>query len=216
MAGRKRHTGLAAAGTVTLGGSALTCPCHVCALYNHSEEQYAALVPFVTEGIEVGDRVVTIADPNECEERRNRLRRAGIDVEAAERHGQLEIHTWDQIYLPGGSFDPDDMLGAVQETINRGRQLGFKRTRVWANMEWALQEVAGAERLAIYESRLNHILPLYGEAVVCAYDVTRFSAASLEDIARAHPHLCADGWSCDNPHYVPPDELLPALEAKLS
>jgi len=47
-------------------------------------------------------------------------------------------------------------------------------------------------------------------------DVTRFSASSLEDVARAHPHLCADGWTSDNPHYVPPDELLPVLEAKLS
>jgi len=216
MAGRRKHSGLAATSTVTLGGSALTCPCHVCALYSHSEEQYAALVPFVKEGIESGERVVTIADPNEREERRNRLRRAGIDVEAAERNGQLEISVWDDMYLAGSGFDPDAMLSLVQETINKGRQLGFKRTRAWANMEWALQDVAGVDRLAIYESRLNHILPLYGEAVVCAYDVTRFSASSLEDVARAHPHLYADGWSCDNPHYVPPDELLPTLEGKLS
>ncbi|HUW72668.1 MAG TPA: MEDS domain-containing protein [Methyloceanibacter sp.] len=140
--------------------------CHVCALYAHPEEQYASLVPFVTEGLEDGERIVTIVDPNEREERRNRLRRAGMDVEAAERQGQLEISSWDEMYLAQGGFDPDAMLSLVQEIINKGRQLGYKRTRAWANMEWALQEVAGVERLPIYESRLNHILPLYGEAVV--------------------------------------------------
>jgi MEDS: MEthanogen/methylotroph, DcmR Sensory domain len=213
--GRRTHAGLASTSKVTLVGHGLTCPCHVCALYSSAEEQYAALVPFVAEGLEAGERVVTVVDPAEHEERRNRLHHAGIDVAAAERHGQLEFASWDDVYLPQGSFDPDAMLTLVQETIDKGRKLGFSRSRGWANMEWALQDVEGVDRLAIYESRLNHILPLYGEAVVCAYDVTRFSAATLEDVARAHPHLCADGWASDNPHYLPPETLTPALEAKL-
>ena len=106
------------------------------------------------------------------------------------------------IYLPEGAFDPDEMIGLVQETIDRGRRLGFEHTRVWANMEWALLDVSGAEQLAVYESRLNYILPLYKEAVVCAYDVTRFSVGMLEDVIRAHPQLCADGWASSQPHYV--------------
>lgn len=207
---------MATTSKVTLAGSSLGCPCHVCALYGHAEEQYGALLPFLKEGIEAGDRVISFVDPAEREERRNRLRHAGIDVEASERNGQLEISAWDEIYLTDGGFDPDAMLGLVQETINKGRQLGFKRTRAWANMEWALQDAPGVELLAIYESRLNHILPLYGEAVVCAYDVTRFPADVLEDVVRAHPDLCADGWAAVHPHYVPPDQLVPALQSKLA
>jgi hypothetical protein len=214
MGRRSTTSGFAATGTVTLAGSSLTCPCHVCALYSDSEEQYATFVPYVKEGIETGDRVVTFVDPNEVEERRNRLRHAGIDVNAAERNGQLEISVWDDVYLPTGSFDPEAMLSLVQEAINKGRQLGFKRTRSWGNMEWALLDMPGVEQITVYESRLNYILPLYCESIVCAYNVTRFPVGLLEDLIRAHPQLCADGYVADHPHYAPPDQLLPELESK--
>lgn len=216
MMARVGHGGLATTGTVNLAGSTLACPCHVCALYRSPEEQYAALVPFVKEGIEAGDRVISFVDPAEREERLNRLRHAGIDTEAAQRDGRLEIGTWDQYYLGVDGFDPDDMLTLVQEMIDRSHKLGFERIRCWANMEWALLDVPGAEKLAVYESRLNYILPLYGEAIVCAYDVTRFSASVLEDVVRAHPHLSADGWAASQPHYVPPEQLIPELENKLA
>lgn len=215
MGRRSVTSGLAATSTVSLAGSSLTCPCHVCALYRGAEDQYTALVPFVKEGLEAGDRVVSFVDPNECEERRARLRHAGIDVETAERNGQLDIAGWNDAYLAGGGFDPDAMLGFVQESINKGRQLGFKRTRAWANMEWALLDRPGVEQLAVYESRLNYILPLYGEAAICAYDATRFPAEVLEDVIRAHPHLYADGWTETQHHYVPPDDLVPELLNKL-
>jgi hypothetical protein len=216
MARHRKPSGLAVTSKVNLAGSALTCPCHVCAFYDGADAQYQTLLPFLKEGIEAGDRIVSFVDAEMREARRKRLRDGGIDVEAAERYGQLEIMTWDQFYLRGGRFDADDMIGLVQELINTGRQLGFKRTRVWANMEWALQDAPGVERLAVYESRMNYVLPLYSEAVVCAYDVSRFPASVLEDVARAHPYLLADEFVQANPHYVPPDELVPELERKLS
>ena len=202
--------------TATLAGSVLTCPCHVCAFYQDEEEQDAALVPFLKEGIEAGDHVITVAGPGEGRARRDRLQEAGIDVEKAEREGQLEISTWDEFYLGSGHFDVDAVLAQVQDFIHESRRLGFKRIRTWGSMEWALEDVSGVEQIAIYESRLNYILPLYKDAFVCGYDVTRFPASVLEDVVRAHPHLCADGFAGGHPHYLPPDELLPELAGKLA
>lgn len=215
MAGHRKRSGLAVTSTVDLAGSALTVPCHVCALYDSAEAQHAALLPFLKEGLEHGERAILVVDPLQRDERIERLKHAGIDVDDAERNGQLVIDVWNDVYFPDGRFDPDAMLNLVQEKINTGHRLGFKRTRVWANMEWALQGPPGSELLAIYESRLNYILPLYGEAVVCAYDVTRFPASLLEDVVRAHPHLCTDGCAGTNPRYEPPDDLLPELESRL-
>jgi len=212
----RRRSGLATTGTVNLAGSPLTCPCHVCAFYGGPEEQYDLLVPFLKEGLETGDRVFTIAAADEQADRVERLSRGGIDIEQAQRNGQFESDTWEEAYLRGGHFDADEMLVFVQDTINTGRQRGFARTRGWANMEWALTGAPGTERLSVYESRLNFILPLYNDAVVCAYDVRRFSASVLQDVARAHPYLLADGVVQKNPHYVPPEELVPEFESKLS
>ena len=118
----------------------------VCALYGHADEQYAALVPFLKDGIEAGDRVISFVDPTEREERRNRLRHAGIDVEAA-RSGTVssKFRRGTRSICPGAVSIPTAMLGLVQEAINKGRQLGFKRTRGWANMEWALRDAPGVE-----------------------------------------------------------------------
>jgi len=216
MAGPRRRSGLAATSTVHLAGSDLTCPCHVCALYSSTEEQYDALLPFLREGLDAGERVLTFVDASERADRIERLRRAGIDVDAAQRNGQLEIATWQEIYLPDGRFDAERMLSFVQESINTGLQRGFPRSRIWANMEWALTGAPGVEQLAIYESRLNFFLPLYGDAAVCAYDATRFPASVLEDVVRGHPYLLADGFAQDNPHHVRPEQLVPELESRLS
>lgn len=72
------------------------------------------------------------------------------------------------------------MLEFVSNALTSGHQQGFARTRVWANMEWALTGAPGVEALADYESQLNCFLPQSDDAVVCAYDVERFPAAILE------------------------------------
>jgi len=212
----RRRSGLATAGTINLAGSTLTCPCHVCAFYDGAQEQSELLLPFLEEGLAAGDRVVSVGDAKLRAEWIDRLRRAGVEVDAAERNGQLQIEVWDDVYLRGGRFDADEMLGFVQDTINTGRQRGFARTRGWASMEWTLAAAPGTEQFLLYESRLNYILPLYRDASVCAYDVRRFPASVLVDVARTHPYLLADGFVQENPYYVPPDELVPEFESRLS
>jgi hypothetical protein len=189
--------------TVTLAGAPVQCPCHVCALFAGADEQYAVLVPFTREGCAQGERSLHFLDEDERANRLRRLRESGIDVEAAQRNGQLHIEVWEDAYLRGGKFNVDHMLEFVDEALETGRQRGFARTRVWANMEWALAGAPGAEDLVDYENRVNVFLRRHGDAVVCAYDVTRFSSAAVEQVVRAHPYLLADGWGRENPHYVP-------------
>lgn len=200
---------------VNFAGSFVNCPCHICALFKSSDEQHAALLPFVKEGFERGERCLQFVNKSEREERLNLLTAFGIDVDAMQRSGALEIEVWENAYLRDGKFDVTSMLEFVQECLGTGVRRGFPRTRLWANMEWALSGAPGVDDIAEYESRLNYILPLTVDAVVCAYDVTRFSAPLLENIIKAHPYLSADGWGRANPDYVAPDHLLPELRAKL-
>jgi hypothetical protein len=189
---------------VTLAGASVQCPCHVCGLFNGAEEQYAVLLPFVQEGWLRGERSLLLLDQSERNDRLSRLKKSGIDVEAALRTGQLQIEVWENCYLRDGRFDPASMLEFLNDVLIAGSQHGFARTRVWANMEWALSDAPGVEALADYESQFNRLLPQYEDAVVCAYDVERFPAVILEGVVRAHPYLLADGWGRENRRYVPP------------
>jgi hypothetical protein len=165
---------------VTLAGALVPCPCHICALFNGADEQDAVLLPFVREGWVRGERTLLLLDHSVRNNRLCRLKSCGIDVEAAQHAGQLQIEVWEDAYLRGGRFDPAHMIEFLNIALISGRQRGFARTRVWANMEWALTGAPGAEALADYESQLNRFLPQADNAVVWAYDVERFPPRYLE------------------------------------
>ena len=95
---------------VHLGQTQQPCPCHACAFFTSKEEEYRVMLPFMAEGFEAGDKLVHIIDKNHRDERVARLSQAGIDVETAERKGQLELLPWEEAHLVDGYFDQQRML----------------------------------------------------------------------------------------------------------
>jgi hypothetical protein len=77
------------------------------------------------------------------------------------------------------------MLTLIEEILTAGKQQGFGLTRLWANMEWALNDLPGVHDIVEYETRLNYILPKYDDVV--------------------------GGVLRENQFYAPPDEFLREL-----
>lgn len=201
--------------SVRLAGSELNCSCHACAFFHSDEEEQRILGPFAKDGLAENDRVIQIIDDRRREDRVQRLRAEGIDVEAAAATGQLEMRAWESAYLKGGDgFNQDSMLELIQDVLKEGRGSGFAMTRLWANMEWALEDLPGVEQIVEYETRLNHILPKYDDVVVCTYDLRKFSAATVMDILRTHPQVIVGGVLQQNPFFVPPEQFLEELKAR--
>jgi MEDS: MEthanogen/methylotroph, DcmR Sensory domain len=184
---------------------------HVCAFFHNREEEYRVLLPLAKEGFEQGEKVFHIVDREHRPERMRRLAEVGISPAAARRTGQVEIQSWEDAYLRGGCFDQVAMMTLLEETLCGAKADGFGQTRVWANMEWALGEFPGVEDLVEYETRVNHLLSRYHDLVVCAYDLTKFSAGVMMDVLRTHPLVIIGGFLHENPFFVPPDELLGEL-----
>jgi hypothetical protein len=196
---------------VTLAGRKLSRGAHACAFFHDREEEYQVLLPFVKEGNERGEKAFHVVDAAHRPERMRRLQSLGLDITAAEKTGQIEVRAWEQAYLRDGCFDQDRMLSLIQEALNGGKAAGFGQTRLWANMEWALNDCPGVHDLVEYETRLNHILPKFDDVVVCTYDLSRFGAGVVMDILRTHPMVIIGGILQENPFYVPPDEFLREL-----
>jgi hypothetical protein len=172
------------------------------------------LLPFSKAGAEAGERLFQVVDKAHLSERRSRLAEAGIDVSGAERKGQLEIRPWEDAYLREKRFDQNAMLELIQQVLKGGRSGGFPMTRLWANMEWALDDLPGVHDIVEYETRLNRFLPNYDDVVVCTYDLNKFSAPVVMDIMRTHPQVIVGGVLQENPFYVPPDEFLAELSRR--
>jgi hypothetical protein len=157
---------LHAARPVRLAGSPLDRSRHVCAFFHTRDEEYQILLPYIQEGFEYGDRAFHIVDADHRSEHLHRLSESGIDVPAAEPTGQLVVLPWEDAYLRGGHFDQTAMLRLIEDVLLGGKARGFRLTRLYANMEWALQDRPGVEDIVEYETRLNYVLPKYDDAVV--------------------------------------------------
>jgi hypothetical protein len=199
---------------ITIAGSQLAVPRHVCAFFNSAEEEYRVLLPFIKEGFEQGDKAVHVLDPEQCPDHLSRLTGAGIDVARAQANDQLEIRSNAEAYLRDGRFDPDRMLQAF-EAMARGRAAqGFSLSRIVCRMDWAVDRGSHVEQLVEFESRVNEVWRRHDDAVICTYHLSKFGAETVIDILRTHPLVIIGGILQHNPFFIPPEQFLPELRER--
>ena len=192
--------------TISLCGQHLEGPLHICAFFNSRDEQYDILLPYLKEGAERGDSLITITDPSNKADHLERLREFGIDPAALGGKGHSLEVTADDTYLKGGQFSANDMFGIIEDAVDGATKNGFARLRGFGEMHWALKGLPGTEDLIAYESRVNHLNPKL--LTVCVYDVNRIKAKVMADVLHTHPKVIMDGRIYENPYYIHPDEFL--------
>jgi hypothetical protein len=122
--------------------------------------------------------------------------------------GQLEVRPWEDGPLRGGRFDQDAWLTSFEQVLQSGPAAGYGQTRFLAHMEWALVDLPGVDDLIEFETRVNYVISKHEDAVICAYDLTKFGASVVIDALRTHPVVIIGGLLQENPFFVSPDQLL--------
>ena len=200
---------------VHLAGAPLERNYHVCAFFHTPEEEYQVMLPFIREGIDQAENVLHIVDPARRPELLRQLEQAGIDADALQQRGQLEVHPWADAHLRGGRFDQDTWLAFVDETMASRKIQGFPRMRIWSNQEWALEDLPGVQDFVEYECRWNtYIQAKYDNPTVCVFDLNKHRGDVVMDMLRTHPMVIIGGVLHENPYYVPPDEFLRELRQR--
>src|SRR5882757_5396885 len=100
---------------VQLAKTIIDTRCHVCAFFNGSNEEYKILIPFLKEGLDLGDTAVEILAPAGRLEHVRRLTEAGVAVERVLARGQFELRGWNDTYLRTGRFDLRQMTSLLEE-----------------------------------------------------------------------------------------------------
>jgi MEDS: MEthanogen/methylotroph, DcmR Sensory domain len=204
--------------SVQFAGGALGRERHICAFFNSIDEQDRVLRSFIKEGFDRGEKAFHIVDPGLREEHLKRLAGAGIDVERAMGSGQLEVRVWQDCQFRGDRFDQDAMLALIEEVLQSGAAAGYPLTRFLGQMEWALLDKPGLDDLSFveFETRVNYVSPKYDDPLICAYDLSKFSANMIIDVMRTHPVVLIGGVLQENPFFVPPEQLLLELRERRS
>lgn len=185
---------------------------HVCAFFDSRDQEYGVLVPFVKEGLKQGEKSVHILNPASLDEHRSRMTEAGLDAASCEACGQLELHSWQGVYLDEhGVFDKDRMLATLNTVCKEAAEAGYSRVRIMGNMDWAFSDAAQSKDLLIYEAEVNEVLSQNRQPALCVYDIAKLSGSMMMDLLRTHPLTLINGIVQESPFYTPASEMLVEL-----
>lgn len=182
---------------------------HICTLYSSKKEQLAAAVEYIIGGLSRGERCLYVCGEHTPAELREGLRKAGVDVPVAEKRGALMIMTKDEAHLKGGYFDPDKMISMLHQAVKGALEAGFAGLCAAGDMCWVLEEAAGTERLAEYESRLNDFYAKHKALGLCQYNRKTIPEPFLDHCIATHPVIRMDGpVAFENPFYESPEKAI--------
>ncbi len=201
---------------ISLAGSQLRETRHVCAFFNSDEEEYRVLLPFIKDGFERGDKAVHVVNPDQHFDHVQRLAAIGIDSNAVQRSGQLELRTNTEAYLSDGRFDQDRMLDAFEQMASGNARGRFPLSRIVCRMDWASGGGSHIDDLIEFESRVNDVWRRHDDAVICTYHLSKFGGGAVIDIMRTHPMVIIGGILQYNPFFVPPENFLKEFRERRS
>jgi PAS domain S-box-containing protein len=181
---------------------------HLCLIFENQEEQLAAAVPFISLGLERGERCIYIVDEHTSADVIERMRQEEIDTEGALKSGALVILRSDEAYVREGFFDPDRMISFLGGAVEAALHAGYKALRATGEMTWAAGQAPGSERLIEYEAKLNRFFSGHKALALCQYRRDRFPPEMIKKVIATHPLVIYGNVLCKNVYYVPPEEML--------
>ena len=182
---------------------------HACAFVRGTDEERAVIEPFFVEGLRRGEKAVYIVDPQHREHHE-----ACLHAAAPGSSELVDVTTWNEAHLKGGTFDQDRMMTALEQLISDHAATGKPPMRLVGQMRWIQNSPPGIEQLVEYEAVVNGVLNRGKTPTVCVYDVRKLSASLMMDLLRAHPLTVMNGVLHENPFYTPADEMLRDLEQR--
>jgi hypothetical protein len=199
---------------IAFAGNKLDQSRHVCAFFNSEDEEYRVLLPFIKDGFASGDKAVHVVSPDRHDRHIRRLAAAEIDVAKAQRLGQLELRINTEAYLRDGKFDQDRMLRTFEGIASGSAGGAYPLSRIVCHMEWASRHPSCIDDLIEFEARVNDVWCRNDDAVICVYDLAKFSGDTVIDIMRTHPMVIIGGILQLNPFFVPPREFVQELRQR--
>lgn len=154
---------------------------HICSIYDTVDEQLAVAVAFVVDGLERRERCLYAADSEIALEKfRAALRRAGVDVAAAERSRSVLLLTKERAHLVDGHFDAERMLRMLNDAVEEALNDGFTGLRTCGDMSWLLDNPPGGHHVVEYEAVLNQFFRNVRALGMCQYDRIRLPVGLLD------------------------------------
>jgi hypothetical protein len=186
-----------------IGGHTCTWGTHLCALFESDAERDELFCRVTHEGdLEGSLQVVVHSAPSPDAFISEYAARFPADAQHPRDPERFELRSSDFVYYPEGRFGLDT-ISQRWESFRQRAQAEHRTIRLTADMDWALRDVPGTELLLAYEAKLDDYLFDKPFLTVCAYDLRRFSGATVMGVLLTHRFTISRGMIVENPYYDP-------------
>ncbi len=181
---------------------------HICYMYDTESEHRAVLTPFLSQGIERGEKIIYAADTHTAEVVLEYLHDAGLDTASFLQSGQLNVVSVDKAYIRDGRFDPDEMIALLRAETERALAEGYTGLRFTGEMTWMVRRYPGSDRAMEYEVGLSAFLAKSKCIEMCQYDRRHFDPKTLLSVLSTHPIAVIGHEVCENFYYLPQEKFV--------
>jgi PAS domain S-box-containing protein len=158
---------------------------HLCQFYQTKEDLIDILVPYFAEGLRGNEFCMWVTSPPlEVEEAEAALRKTVPDLNLYLQKGQIEILSYKDWYLLGGTFDSDRVLRGWVEKEKAALRRGLDGLRLTGNTFWL--ERNGWKAFTAYEEEVNNAIGKYRMIAVCTYSLDKCNANEIIDVIKNH------------------------------
>ena len=143
---------------------------HLCAFFFGTAERDEVLLPFLSGGLQAGDKCLCIVDSTEPASVIAGIgSMSEIDIDGHVASAQLDVRHANDAYLRMGEFAPKAMIEFLDAYVGDATGPGkYPFARVTGETTWVLDGPHGtAEALIEYESDLNALVPRHPLAILC-------------------------------------------------
>ena len=165
---------------------------HVVMFYEYPEDKYRVLFEYLKAGLDSQEAVAYVAGVDETPSQvRMLLEKRGVDVDACEAKGMLQVMSYRDWYLVDGEFNVQRTITLWAGLLSDALAEGFKGLRVAGDVTWFF-ECGMKDELLEYENRLHRVLDVPLTAI-CAYSLPvlmeQNEAQLVVDLIKAHNNV---------------------------
>ncbi|MCS6801873.1 MAG: MEDS domain-containing protein [Chloroflexota bacterium] len=172
----------------------------LCAIVDSPEDQLAATVAFLSDGLARGERGVLLADRRFVDHVWAAL--PSSPAVAMERQPVEPVTNRDYV-LREWTFDSDTAVALAERAVEAARAAGYAGARICVDMTWALRPTGSPEQIGRFAEGLGAVLAKRAAVALLLYDRVRFPPHALEAALRAHPLIVRSGCIVPNHYFVP-------------
>ncbi len=164
---------------IELEGIAIDYGSHLCTFYETDPGRLKMSLPFLLNGLQLGDRCFLVAAGDTQTHILSELRSVRPEIDTDIKEGRLVV-------LEGMSSGAE-MYAFFEEAFLDASKHGIHRLRVLGDMAWFLRKGMGIADLNAFETRYNHGLGHRFPVVsLCQYDVREFAGKDVLGALRCH------------------------------